>query len=90
MPHPPGRSPHQLRRKKRTSTGHYTAIENTQPRQDDVRLHVYAPEEGKSVVLGQEGQVTGKPGQYACLVVYDDPADAREARAALERGSPPD
>jgi hypothetical protein len=87
VPHPPGRSPHQLRKKKRTATGHYTAVENTLPRQPDVELHIFMPENGKAMTIAQVGEVTGAPNQYACLVVYTDPAEAREARARFERAA---
>ncbi len=88
MPHPEGRSPHQLRRRKKTITGHFVPEENTRPPQEAVLLHTYFPENGDPpVTLGREGVVTGKTGQYAALVCYFDAESAREARQRLERAA---
>jgi hypothetical protein len=88
MPHPAGKSPHQLRKRRRVTTPgqgiSYVPVENTEPTQPEVRLHFYMPEDGESVMLGQENEVTGKPGQAATLVIYTTADEARAARARLE------
>jgi hypothetical protein len=83
MPHPQGRSPHRLRRRRHGQDGRSFVHTDTDPvSSPPVILHVFSGH-----VLGQEGAVSGDPRQYACITIYDDPAEAREARARLERAA---